>query len=66
MRISEQQATEQFEQMLNEGGDVVCGSIAFEPARVLRELDPVAYRQDFLNFCDAMGWDWDSEDREAE
>jgi hypothetical protein len=66
MRITEEQAIEQFEELLNEGGDVVCGSMAFEPARVLRELDPVAYHQDFQNFCDAMGYDFDLEDEEEE
>ena len=60
--ISMEQAVEQFEQSLNEGGDVFCGSIAFEPARVLRELDPVAYHQDMYNFFDAMGWDFDLEE----
>ena len=66
MSITKEQAIEQFEDSLNEDGEVVCGSIGFEPARVLRELDPVAYHQDFQSFCDACGYDFDLEDEEEE
>jgi hypothetical protein len=66
MSITKEQAIEEFEYSLNEDGDVFCGSMAFEPARVLRELDPVAYRQDFLCFCEDMEYDFDLEDEEED
>lgn len=43
----------QYDELLNETNEpVVVGGLTFEPARVMRELDPIAYHlglQDYIN-----------------
>ena len=36
--------TDQYDEMLNEGGPVCIGSLEYEPAEVLKLVDPIAYR----------------------
>ena len=56
--ISAYQAEQSFEEMLDECNPVVkVGYLSFCPSQVLRELDPVAYREDFILYCDAMAED---------
>ena len=56
--ISEYQAMQSFEEMLDEVHPVVkVGYLSFSPSEVLRELDPVAYREDFILYCDSMAED---------
>ena len=53
--ISEREATELFEDVLDDTNPTVkVGYLSFMPSMVLRELDPVAYREDFLLFCDSL------------
>lgn len=50
--ISELEALELYEDMLNECYPMVsvCG-YEYEPARALKELDPIAYRVGFSDYC---------------
>jgi hypothetical protein len=54
--MTEYEAMEQFDELLNEIHEpvIVCG-YEYEPAQALRELDPIAYREEFLNWCDSEG-----------
>jgi hypothetical protein len=53
--ISEREAVEIFETSLDDCNPVVkIGYLVFHPSDILRKLDPVAYREDFINFCDSL------------
>ena len=50
----ESEAEEEFNSLLNEiHGMVNIGSLTFQPATVIKECDPTAYREEFLNWVDA-------------
>jgi len=36
-------------------GDIVIAGITFSPADILKELDPIAYNEEFNNYCNMMG-----------
>jgi len=56
--IPEYKARQFFEEMMDECHPVVkVGYLSFAPSMVLRELDPVAYREDFIQYCDNMAED---------
>jgi len=53
--ISEYDAIQLFEEMLDDTNPMVkVGYLSFMPSTVLRELDPVAYREDFIQYCDCL------------
>lgn len=56
--LSEHEAEEMFEEFLNELYPTVsvCG-YDMDPARVLKEVDPTAYREEFLNWLDSQEQD---------
>ena len=56
--IKEEQAHEEF---LAHLGIVTIAGIEFDCATILKEMDPIDYDQEFANFCDAMGFDFDEE-----
>lgn len=51
-------AFDAYDEWLN-NQDVEVAGITFEAARVIRELDPIAYRTGFSDWCDGMGYDPD-------
>jgi hypothetical protein len=52
----EQDMQQNFDDFVNETEDEISIlGLQFEPARVLREADPVAYRENFLAYC--QGWE---------
>jgi uncharacterized ferritin-like protein (DUF455 family) len=52
-RMNEEQATELFNEFFNEViGDVKIGNLTYEASRTLKEVDPIAYHQEFLNWMD--------------
>ena len=55
---------ELYDEALNEGGPVRIGSLEYDPARVLREVDPIAYRCGLLDFVDSMELEDSDEYRE--
>ena len=62
MYIREDQAREMFDEMLNEEGEIVIAGITFDRAYILKEMDPIAYDEEFSNWADAMSYDFDEED----
>lgn len=51
--IEERDALKRYDEYLNEYGDAVIGSLKYRASRVLREVDPVAYRCGFDDWADA-------------
>jgi len=45
---------EQYRESLNEFGEVQIGNMSFEPARVVEELDPIAYRCGLNDYVDGL------------
>jgi hypothetical protein len=45
---------DEYREVLNEEGDVRIGDLAFEPARIVEELDPIAYRCGLNDFVDGL------------
>lgn len=38
-------------------GDIVIAGITFSPSDILKELDPIAYKQEFDSFINSIGVD---------
>jgi hypothetical protein len=56
--LSEREAEQSFEEMLDECHDTLkIGYLEFSPSEVLRRLDPVAYREEFILYCDNLAED---------
>lgn len=52
--LSENEADDKFQDYMNELNPVVSiAGIDYDPARVLKEVDPISYRQEFLNWVDS-------------
>ena len=53
--ITGQQLIEMHDEMLNDVcGLVEIGSLQYEPARVLKEVDPTAYRISLAEYADSL------------
>ena len=52
--ISESQAVEMYEESLDMDGPVRIGNLEYSASMVLREVDPVAYREGFNDFVDYL------------
>lgn len=63
-KISYDELVEMYEEALNEGGDVEVGHLTFERARIVRELDPIAYRCGLSDYYDAIHEDYYCEEME--
>lgn len=49
-----------YDAMLDEfDGPVTVGGLTFDASRILRELDPIAYKCGWIDWCDAEGIDTD-------
>lgn len=56
-----------YDEFLNEvDGPVKIGSLTFDASRVLRKLDPIAYRVGFFDWADAEDIDTDDLEDDAE
>ena len=56
---TEQEAYEAYDEYLDEQPDVIIGSLSYAPSRVLKLVDPTAYR---CGFSDFMDWNEIKED----
>ena len=45
---------DQFDELLDESGTVEAGGYSFYPSRILKELDPVAYRCGLNDYADSV------------
>ena len=62
-RLSTAESLEQaFCEALDQEGPVVILGISFDPSQILKEMDPIAYNTELVNFMDAMGFDPDEEE----
>lgn len=52
--ISEQEAEERFDEMLDSEGTVLAGGLEFYPSKILSCCDPIAYRCGFSDFTDSL------------
>lgn len=46
-----------YDEMLDSEGDVSVAGLMFEPSRILKELDPIAYRCGFIDYVDSVSDD---------
>jgi hypothetical protein len=54
--IREQEAEDRFEEFMNEVyGSVKIGGYTYDTAWALREVDPIAYREEYLAWLDSEG-----------
>jgi len=58
MKVSEYNAEKSFRDMLDDCYEPIkiCG-YEYPPSYALKEIDPIAYRQEFLNYADSEGWE---------
>ena len=59
MRMNENAAYNRFDDMLNESGPVIVAGLEFNPSDILKEMDPIAYRNYFEDYMDSIGVDTD-------
>jgi hypothetical protein len=55
--ISEDEASERYDEMLNEMEWCKVGTMEFAPSRVLSALDPIAYNCGFSDYTDSLTYD---------
>ena len=55
--IDEDEATDRYDEMLNEGDWCRVGTMEFAPSRVLLALDPIAYNCGFSDYTDSLIYD---------
>jgi hypothetical protein len=51
-----------FCEAMDQDGPVTILGISFERSTILKEMDPIAYDTELVNFFDAMGFDPDEEE----
>jgi len=61
-KITESEAEELYEDMLNELSPIKIGNLKYETSRVLREIDPIAYRVGFSEYLDVLNEHYDLSD----
>jgi hypothetical protein len=54
-----EQAYDYYDSMLDSEGLVTVAGMVFYPSDVLKEMDPIAYRNIFNDYMDAIGIDTD-------
>ena len=52
--ITEYEAFKMYDECFDEGGLIKIGNLTFEPSQIVKQLDPVAYRVGFNDFCDSL------------
>jgi len=52
--ITEDQALEMYDDLLDDDGPVRIGNLTYSASQVLREVDPVAYRCGFNDYVDFL------------
>jgi len=55
--ITREHVREWMKEYLLDGGMVVIGPYKYEPTRVLKSVDPIAYNEMFLDMCDSLARD---------
>ena len=64
--IRDEYAPELYDDYLNEQGEInICG-LTYSPSEVLKEVDPIAYRCGYNDFCDSFYDEIEEEEEEEE
>lgn len=65
--VTYSELSEMFDDMLNESWGIVeiCGYYYYDTARALQLVDPIAYREELLNYIDRMCRDEELEEYEG-
>lgn len=50
-------AQDSYDEVLDSYGEVKIGYLTFMPSTIVKELDPIAYRVGFDDYCDSQGWE---------
>jgi hypothetical protein len=53
-KITEEEALDWYDELLDEGADVNVLGYYYAKSRILKELDPIAYRCGFLDYIDTL------------
>lgn len=65
--IDEDKYDENYDEWLDEiYGEIMIGNISFLPSRILKELDPIAYRCGFSDYIDSLDIEDDEEYQELQ
>ena len=64
--ISEYEAEERYDELLDDEGPVYVAGMAFSPSRILKELDQTAYDCGLADFLDACGYTTDEDESDEE
>ncbi len=65
--IDEDKYDENYDEWLDEiYGEIMIGNISFLPSRILKELDPIAYRCGFSDYIDSLDIENDEEYQELQ
>jgi predicted nucleic acid-binding Zn-ribbon protein len=65
--IDEDKYDENYDEWLDEVyGEIMIGNISFLPSRILKELDPIAYRCGFSDYIDSLDIEDDEEYQELQ
>jgi len=52
--LTEYEAFKMYDEAYNMEGLIKIGNLTFEPSQIVKQLDPVAYRVGFNDFCDSL------------
>jgi len=61
-KITESQAEQMYDDMLDELQSIKIGTMSYPGSYVLKELDPIAYRCGFTEYLDYLAEDYDISD----
>ena len=65
--ISKSDAEDQFDDFLDEvNEDIHIGNLTYTTSQVLKEVDPIAYREEFLNWLDAENLTTDEDEADED
>ncbi|EOK9195622.1 hypothetical protein PST17_RS13950 [Escherichia coli] len=65
--IDEDKYDDKYDEWLDEiYGEIMIGNISFLPSRILKELDPIAYRCGFSDYIDSLDIEDDEEYQELQ
>tara|TARA_R110000851_G_scaffold135386_2_gene270839 strand:+ start:896 stop:1144 length:249 start_codon:yes stop_codon:yes gene_type:complete len=60
--FSDEDIEEMYNEALDEMGDVKIGNLRFSPSKIVKELDPIAYRTGLNDYEDMLMEDFEYED----
>ena len=55
--ITDNELQEMFDEFIDQMGEVTVGHYTFSASRVLKQLDPTAYRSELANYADSLSQD---------